>query len=227
MKVLHILWISLIAGSISAQTLEINRSTFEHEDKARPSVEVKVEVPPKYLKKEWEDYLKDEHDVHIKGIGFLANKDMLSAEEVVFEALSQKEMDFYTHFASDDGITTFNVFGSLGYDIYIGGEDLQAEFKTMRSIVESFLNQTLTTYFAERVEEAEEKVTDLQDDISDAEEDMKDNKKEIEDLQEEIADLEKMLKEKKSALSDAEKELDKATAQRQEITNQLQASRGN
>lgn len=227
MKVLHILWISLVAVSLSAQTLSINRSTFEHEDKARPSLEVKVEVPPKYLKKEWEDYLKDKHDVHIKGIGFLANKDLLSAEEVVFEALSQKEMDFYTHFASAGGITTFNVFGSLGYDIYIGGDDLQAEFKTMRSIVESFLDQALPAYFAERVEEAEEKVADIQDDISDAEKDLKDNKEEIEDLQEEIADLEELLKEKKSALSSAEKELDKAAAQRQEITNQLQASRGN
>jgi Mg2+ and Co2+ transporter CorA len=213
--------------SLSAQTLNINRSTYEHDDKARPSVEVKVEVPPKYLKKAWEDYLKDEHNVHIRGIGFLANKDMLSAEKVVFEALSQKEMDFYTHFASDDGVTTFHVFGSLGYDIYIGGEDLQAEFKTMRSIVESFLDQTLPAYFAEKVEEAEEKVADLRDDISDAEKDLKNNKKEIEKLQEQIAELEKLLREKNTALSNAEKKLDKATAQQKEITNQLQASRRN
>ncbi len=227
MKFLHILWITLIAGSLSAQTLDINRSTYEHEDKARPSVEVEVEVPPKYLKKAWKDYLKDEYNVKLKGIGFLANKDMLSAEEVVFEALSQKEMDFYTHFSEKNGTTTFNVFASLGYDIYVGGDDLQAEFKTMRSIVESFLDQTLPAYFAERVEEAEEMVADLQDDISDAEKDLKDSKKEIEDLQEKIADLEELLREKNSALSDAEKKLDKATTQRQEITNQLQASRGN
>jgi len=227
MKVLHILWISLMAGSLSAQTLTINRSTFEHEDKPRPSVEVNVEVPPKYLKKAWEDYLKDEHDVHIKGIGFLANKDLLSAEEVIFEALSQKEMDFFTHYSEDDDITTFHVFASLGYDIYLGNEDLQAEFRTMRSIVESFLDQTIPAYFAERQEEAQEVVDDLKDDITDAEENLDDNKKEIAKLRKEIAELEELIEKKESALQDAEKKLDKVNTQRQEITNQLQASRGN
>ena len=213
--------------SLSAQTLSINRSTYEHEDKERPSVEVKVEVPPKYLKKAWKDYLKDEHDVKLKGIGFLANKDMLSAEEVVFGALSQKEMDFFTHFSEENGTTTFNVFASLGYDIYLGGDDLQAEFNTMRSIVESFLDQTLPAYFSDRVEEAKERVTDLKDEISDAEKSLKDNRKEIEKLKKDIADLEKLLQEKQSALTEAEQALEKATSQRKEITNQIKASRRN
>ena len=218
---------SLIAVSLSAQTLHINRSTYEHEDKERPSVEVKVEVPPDYLKKAWKDYLKDEHDVKMKGIGFLANKDMLSAEEVVFAALSQKEMDFFTYFSEKNGTTTFNVFASLGYDIYVGGDDLQGEFKTMRSIVESFLDQTLPAYFADREEEAKERVADIRDDISDAEKSLKNNQKEIEELKKEIADLEKLLKEKQSALTDAEQALEKAASQRKEIVNQLRASRGN
>jgi hypothetical protein len=227
MRIIHILWISLIAVSLSAQTLSINRSTYEHEDKERPSVEVKVEVPPKYLKKAWKDYLKDEHDVKLKGIGFLANKDMLSAEEVVFGALSQKEMDFFTHFSEENSTTTFNVFASLGYDIYLGGDDLQAEFSTMRSIVESFLDQTLPAYFSDREQEAKERVTDLKDEISDAEKSLKDNRKEIEKLKKDIADLEKLLQEKQSALTEAEQALEKATSQRKEITNQIKASRRN
>ena len=70
------------------------KSTVQHNDASRPCIRAIVHPEPKPLKKAWKDYLKETHDFKIRGIGFLSNKDLLSAEKVVVERISKKRNGF-------------------------------------------------------------------------------------------------------------------------------------
>ncbi len=176
-------------GSLNAQTLTYRVASFQHEGKARPSIQVQMEPPAKAVKKAWKDYLKDEYDLKLKGFGFLTNKDMLSAEEVVVEKMSEKELNFYSHFDREEGLTMLNVMASFGYDIYVDRQEYPVAFATMESMVKGFLRTYLPGYYSEEVEDQGDLVKDLERDIRDMEKTKENNTKRIEDLRKEIQNL--------------------------------------
>lgn len=216
----------LFLTPLSAQTLSIEQSTFEHKGQARPSVQVIVDVPPKFLKKEWVDYLKDEYGVKLKGMGFLSNKDMLTAEEAILPPLSGKALDLYTYFSADNGITTFNVFAAYGYDMYAGSGKFTRDLDKLQSITHDFLQQLLPEYYQEEVSAASERVDDLTDEVDDLTEGIADHKEEIEQLRKEIASKEKKLEERKTELERAKAALEKAQTNAKNIAKVLEREQG-
>ena len=212
------IWIILFALSapqLLAQNLILQPATIEHNDNKRPCIQVTVAPPSKILKKAWKDYLKDEHDFKIKGIGFLANKDLLSAEQVVVKAISPKEMNFYTHIVEGKKGTEMKVFAAYGYDIYIGKEERPEEYAALRGILENFLKTYLPRYYEESIEETEDRLKDLTDERDDIKDTVKDDEKTIKKLEKEIKNLRKDLKSNESKLEAVEEEL-KATRERLE-----------
>lgn len=210
-----------------AQMLYIEESTYEHDEQPRPSIRVVVDAPPKFLKKEWADYLKDEYDVKLKGIGFLSNKDMLTAERAMLSPLSSKALDLYTHFASDDGRTTFHVFAAYGYDMYAGEGEFKKDLQELKAITQAFLDQLLPEYYQEEAERAADRVDELNDDIDDLKDNISDNEKEIEKLRKEIASMQKELAEKEELLKSAQTRLNEAQDRAKNIKKVLDRERKN
>lgn len=228
MRCLFILVLGLFSLNLSnAQTLSIEQRTFMHNDQPRPSIRVIVEAPPKFLKKEWADYLKDEYDVKLKGIGFLSNKDMLTAEKAVLPPLSSKALDLYTHFSADNGQTTFHVFAAYGYDMYAGQGKFTQDIQELQSITQAFLDQLLPRYFQEEAERASDRVDELTDDINDLQDGIADNEKEIKKLRKEIASMQKDLEEKNEQLKTAEAEWNRAQNRARNIKKVLDRERKN
>ncbi|MCO6478441.1 MAG: hypothetical protein J5I94_17555 [Phaeodactylibacter sp.] len=211
-----------------AQIVEVANSTIKYDKAERPCIMVELEAGPKTLKGAWKDYLKDKHDVKLKGFGFLANKDLLDAEEVQFEALSDKAMNFYTHFDEKKDKTQMCVFASLGYDIYLSPGEYPKEYRAMRKIVDDFISDFVPRYYEQQVEESEEQLSGLEaeikslkDDISNNEKQIEKNRKEIEKLRKEniglsagldkkakrLQEVEKLLKEQQEKLKAAKREL--------------------
>lgn len=196
-------------------------ATFEHDDAQRPCIQVNIDPEPKTLKNAWKDYLNDKHDFKLKGIGFLSNKDLLSAEEVKVESISSKEMDFYTHIDEDDNGSEMKVFVRYGYDIYLNRESNPDEYLILNQMVEDFLKSYLPKYYQGKISDTEKRVEELTDESKKLKEDIADNAKEIEKRKKEIKDLEKEMETNSKQLESSSRKLIKRKDKLKRIKSQL------
>jgi len=216
--------ILFLALNAIGQNIELTNATIEHNDAQRPCVQVTMKAPaPKPVKKAWEDFMDDEYDVNMKGIGFLSNKDILTAEKVQISALSEKQVNFYTQIVESGSSTKMCVFSSFGYDIYVNQDEYPEAYETMQQMTAQFLRTFLPEYYTEQIEVSQEKVTDLRDEVSDLEESLADNEEEIRKLQEENDELRKQLTEQKNQLRKAEQVLNTQQDDFEEVQADLSA----
>jgi len=180
------------------------KSTIEHNDKNRPCLKAVVRPMPKTLKKAWQDYLKDSYDFKIKGIGFLTNKDLLTAEKVTVNEISPKAMDFYTKIVEHEDGSEMSVFASHGYDIYISKEKLPSEFAAMKGIFQEFLQNFLPQYHQELIKDTQKKIKGLEGDRKSMEKQIRKDKRKIEKLNKEIDKINEALISNKSELRQIE-----------------------
>jgi len=228
MRVLLIVFFFALSCSLlRGQTLSIEERTFEHDDQPRPSIQVVVDAPPKFLKKEWANFMKKNYDVKLKGIGFLQNKDMLTAEKAILTPLSTKALDLYTHFSEQGDHTTFNVFAAYGYDMYAGQGRFRDDLIELRTIVYNFLQDLLPKYYEDKTDDAQKQVKKLTDDVDDLTDGIADHAKEIEKLRKEIASMEDELEEKRAELEEAKASLEKALNSAKDITKALKREQDN
>ncbi|MEM6265046.1 MAG: hypothetical protein AAGI38_21225, partial [Bacteroidota bacterium] len=132
-KIFLIIAASLItfnAGfSQNAKTVVVNHKDIDHK-----AVEVTFVEEPKEVKSDWDRYLRKNYDVNLKGNGFLANKEVLTAEEVVIPGISPKKMDFYTQIipGDEEGTSVLRVFADYGYSISLTPNTFPEEYNRMK-----------------------------------------------------------------------------------------------
>jgi hypothetical protein len=193
LKLTTILFFAFIGQNVFSQNLMLQITETEFNKNTYPCIEVFIEPNPDEVKDAWEDFIKDNYDVKMKGNGLFTNKDVLRAEQVKFDVVSNKEMDFYTRIVEDDNQTKMCVFGSFGYDIPVSKKEYPNEFEAMEAVTKRFLKDYLPVYYKEWINQAQDKLTDLEDDRKDMKEKMEKNKKEIEKLTKENKELEESL----------------------------------
>lgn len=220
-KIIITLIILALTFPAAAQQLNMLDGMVQYQKRDYPGVIVQMEPDPKTVKKAWEDYIRQEHDINMKGIGFLTNKDVLTAEEVSFPAISTKKMDFYTKVIEENDATKMMVFAALGYNIPIDKDRNYKEYIAMKAVVSDFIDNFLPAYYMERLETAKSTVADLEDDQKDLREDIEDNKKEIRDLIKENEKLQKKLNKSQDELETALELLSKRRTKLEYIKNEL------
>lgn len=193
-------------STLQAQLVSVQDGNLKTNESEQTCVQVVMQPEAKEVKRAFKDFLNDEYDVKLKGIGFLSNKDVLTAEQTNISVISDKMMDLSAQVIEVNDKTQMCIAGSFGYDIAIDRYDYPQEYRAMRNIVLDFLDVYLPNYYQDRIEEKQEIVTNLQEERSDLTEDITDNKEEIEKLKKEN---EKLMKE----LEDTKKQLKSQTAQ--------------
>src|SRR5690554_5364907 len=159
--------------------------------------------------------IMDNYDFKIKGIGFLSNKDLLYAEDLVIEKISPKRMNFYTKIVENEVGSKMTVFGSFGYDIYIDKNETPEEYKVMNQMLTEFLNSYLPDYYKNQVKDTEKKVKKLSKEVKGLNKDISKNNKKTKKLAKEIEELTKEAAEK-------EEELETATIKLKERKSKLE-----
>lgn len=192
------------------------------DNKQIPAVKVVMSPKPDKVKDEFRDFIKDKYDVKMKGIGFLSNKDILSAEAVKIPAISSKEMDFKAKVVENGDNTEMYVFGMLGYDINISPEKYRDEYRAMKNITVDFLNGFLPEYYQDRVDETQDMLSDLRDNRNDLRDDLADNKEKIADLEKENKELDSELTNTESKIKDTETKLNMRRNNLQKVNRQLE-----
>jgi len=184
-------------------------STVMYDDAERPCITVVMTPETKEIKKAWEDFVKKEYDIKLKGRGFLVNKDVLSAEKVVVKKLSDKEIDFRTRIVEEGDYSKMQIFVSLGYDIYLSPEKYPVAFEDLKSKTWKFLDQFLTSHYKEKVSMVRDELKDLTDDQEDLQDDIADNEKEIEKLRRENDKMRQELRMLENKIKDQRVELER------------------
>nr|WP_299205946.1 hypothetical protein [uncultured Brumimicrobium sp.] len=202
-------------NSVYAQAVTPKDGIIMHNKSQRPSIFVNIDPEPKPLKKAWKSFLKDNYDFKIKGIGFLSNKDLLYAEDLVIEKISPKRMNFYTKIVENEVGSEMTVFGSFGYDIYIDKNETPEEYKVMNQMLTEFLNSYLPDYYKNQVKDTEKKVKKLSKEVKGLNKDISKNNKKTKKLAKEIEELTKEAAEK-------EEELETATIKLKERKSKLE-----
>ncbi|SFR31306.1 hypothetical protein SAMN04490243_0133 [Robiginitalea myxolifaciens] len=202
-KILYTLLLTFFITSGFSQQIRPERSQFEHRDKLRPAWRVELAPSPDPLKEAWIDFLKDKYDVKLRGMGLFANKELLSAEEVVFKKLSAKELDFYTEVTATQYGSQMVVFAAPGYDIYLGNKGYKKEFKILEGILKEFIATVVPKMQREKIAETEESIEELEENTKDLEEEITEAQEEITSLEESITEMQTAMEEKLKALEEA------------------------
>ena len=189
-KRLFILFLfSTLSIALQAQILSTADRIISHKGKDIMSIEVKMDPPTKEVKDALDDFMKETYDVNLKGFGFLANKDVLEAEEVKLVLVSEKAFNLYFKVIESVNATQVNAFASFGYDVPFDPTTHPEAFEALRRIVYRFLDDFLPNYYAEKVKETRTYITDLKDEQEKLAKNIEDNTEEIAKLKDENEDL--------------------------------------
>ena len=173
---------------LSAQTYKIDTSTISYDNANRPCLRVKYDASPKTVKKAWDDYFKKTYDVKVKGIGFLTNKEVITATDISLVAISDKRMNMYAGVVDAPGDRSeLSYFMSFGYDFFIGPENYPAEFTAMKKILNDFSVEFLTDFYYSEASRMTREIKDLEKSIKGNNKDIKKNTKKARKESKEVA----------------------------------------
>ncbi|MEO6252117.1 MAG: hypothetical protein ABIO79_02395 [Ferruginibacter sp.] len=173
---------------VKAQTYKIDTMTISFENKQRPSLYVKYDASPKTVKKAWDDFFKKHYDVKVKGIGFLTNKEVITATDVIITAISDKRMNVYASVTDAPGERSeLNYFMSFGYDFFIGPDNYATEFAAMKKILNDFSMEFLTDFYGSEASRITREIKGLEKDIKKNNKDIKKNTKNARKKSSEVA----------------------------------------
>jgi hypothetical protein len=173
---------------LTAQTYKIDTSTITYENVNRPCFTVKYDASPKTVKKAWDDYFKKTYDVKVKGIGFLTNKEIITATDISLVAVSEKRMNMYASVTDAPGDRSeLSYFMSFGYDFFIGPENYPTEFTAMKKVLNDFSVEFLTEFYGDEASRMTREIRSLEKDIDRNNKDMKKNTRKARKESKEVA----------------------------------------
>lgn len=226
----HILTLLLLLAFTTtsfAQKLVVSDATLNYGDSERACIQVILEPDTKAIKSHFKDWLKDKHDIRLRGFGFLTNKDVLSAEKETIPNVSTKQLDFYVQVVEEGQYSKMCVFGSFGYSIHISSQAYSKEYKALKSLTLDFLSDFVPSWYKNRIEEAREAAEELAKERSNLQEDIQDNEEEIEELEEENIEKTNRLKENKIDLKKTNQKIETNKQKLEEVEEKLKQNNTN
>jgi len=176
--VLLLLFVIAIYFQSTAQTYKIDTSTITFEKKQRPCLSVQYDASPKTVKKALDEYLKKNNDLKVKGIGFLTNKEIISAIDINMPAISDKRMNLYLSVTDAPGDRSeLKYFTSFGYDFFVGPDNYPAEFAAMKKVLNDFSIDFLIDFYGSEASRITSEIKGLEKDISKNNKEIKKNTK--------------------------------------------------
>lgn len=197
--------------SINAQTIKIDTTQISFENKLRPAIGALVDPEPNTIKKAWKNYFKKNFNVKVDGFGFLQNKDILKATDVMIAKVSDKRININIRVTETASGSELKVFSSFGYDIFIGQNNYPKEFEATQQILTDFLITTLSSYYNDEIKATTKRIKSLNKDRTKKLKQLNKNDKKIIKLTSEIARLNSLSNSTSESALKATEKLNKKT----------------
>src|SRR5690606_32362376 len=94
----------------------------------------------------------------VKGISLFTDKDIVDADDVTINSISDKRMNIYARVADITGGSEMKYFMSFGYDFFIGPKEYAKEFEGMHKLLNDFSVNFLNDYYADETSEILKKI---------------------------------------------------------------------
>ncbi len=173
---------------VNAQTYRIDTATVSFDIKMQPCLYVKYDASPKTVKRAWDDFFKKHYDVKVKGIGFMTNKEVITASDMSLTAISDNKMNMYASITDAPGERSeLRFFISLGVDTFIDPVNYPTEFAAMKKILNDFSMEFLTDYYGSEASRITSDISGLEKDIRKNNKDIKQNTKKAKKKSSEVA----------------------------------------
>jgi peptidoglycan hydrolase CwlO-like protein len=211
----------LLITVVGAQNVVPAEGIIVHQDAPRSCWVVNLDPEPKTLKKAWQNYIKKEFDVKMKGAGLFLNNDLLSAEQVTLTSVSTDPLNLHTNIVEDINGSEMKVFAELKSDIYANRSSQAPAFRALREILEDFLAEYLPAYYHSRVTDAEKRLVELAEEREDLKKHIARDSEKIEELQNEIEQRQLELGSNQAKLDLAESKLEARKTKLERIRSQL------
>ena len=182
---------------------------------------VNVGPDPKTLKKAWNEFLKNNYDFKLKGIGLFANKDLMQVEEVRVAVISNEPVNFFTHVVEDGTGSEMKVFASDQQE-YLSKRYMKNGFQELADMLTNFLKSYLPQYHRSKINDMELVVTELTEETKDLEDEISENLESIEELEEEIEEMKEELQSNRIKLEESKNMLEHRKAKLQRKSTALQ-----
>ncbi|MEX1002268.1 MAG: hypothetical protein WDZ35_09165 [Crocinitomicaceae bacterium] len=201
---------SLLSWKLQAQIRDIKPvdGTVYFEEEEVPCIEVHIDPETKTTKKAWKDFLKDQFDVRLKGIGFLVNKEILRSEEVYMELMGSKPVYLYTRVTEDMNGSQMEVFMSVKGEGWVSSENNISQYDQLKKMVFNFLKIYLPQYYKNQVGDVEDRIKSLKKEIDDLEEGIDDLKNDIEAAKNKIETIQSEVEQKEIELRASKVEME-------------------
>ena len=125
----------------------------------------KYNLDAKTVKKGWVDYMKKNYKIKVKGVGLFSDKDIVEADDVTINSISDKRMNMYARVTDITGGSEMKYFMSFGYDFFIGPKEYTMEFEGMLKMLNDFSISFLNNYYADETSSILKKIKGYERDI--------------------------------------------------------------
>ena len=109
--------------------------------------------------------MKKNYNIKIKGINLFTDKDIVDADDVTINSISDKRMNMYARVTDINGGSEMKYFMSFGYDFFIGTKEYAKEFEGMRKLLHDFSINFLNDYYADETSAILKKIKGYERDI--------------------------------------------------------------
>ena len=99
------------------------------------------------------------------GVGLFSDKDIVEADDVTINSISDKRMNMYARVTDITGGSEMKYFMSFGYDFFIGPKEYTMEFEGMHKMLNDFSISFLNNYYADETSSILKKIKGYERDI--------------------------------------------------------------
>jgi len=143
--------LTINAQSVKTTTQKIivaDTTQISYEEKLRPALSYEIDIDVKSLKKHWKKFLAKRFKETYK----VREKNMLVTEDILVPSIFDKRVNLYAKVVEKTDTSVISFLGAFGYDIYIDADVYPKDFKTLKLLVEKFLLESATLYYAGEIQ---------------------------------------------------------------------------
>lgn len=119
-----------------------------YESKLRPALSYEIDMDVKSLKKHWKNFLSKRFKESYR----VKEKTMLVTEDISIPTVFDKRINLYAKVVEKEETSVISFLGAFGYDIYMDAEVYSKDFNELKLLVEKFLLESATLYYAGQIQ---------------------------------------------------------------------------
>ena len=185
--IFSLLWVSSVWAHHSE--FLIDRTTIKYQGDQRDCWSASIDSHSKTVKKAWKDFIEEDYQAQVQGIGFLSNKKVLTVEAGRITDISTKPVDLFLKVTAKGSQVSLALFARDHQGDFISRSDSPDEFKALKPLLTRFIRTHLINQSQQRLESWKTQYQELTERREDKLETLEENKEDIRDAQETILEL--------------------------------------